>query len=98
MMRVCQCLQSLCCNVYSASYGTHVDDVAFEMRPTPRIEVQTVQDLDVLLQNGLVSNENAADLSNMVLGMDLRQIMGKVLPSCSPLPSPKIFRSNLAFF
>lgn len=36
-----------------------------------------MQDLGVLLENGLVTGENAADLSNMILGMDLRQSMGK---------------------
>jgi len=77
MMRLCHSLQDLLASVYSATYGTAIQDIKFSLRPTPRLEVQDMSDLAVLLESGLVTSADAKNLSHMILGMDLRQSMGK---------------------
>ena len=52
-------------------------DVTFTLRPTPRIVIESIQDLSFLIDNGLISSDNAYDLSNMLLGVDLKQGAGK---------------------
>lgn len=63
-------------DVYLAAYGGSQDDVKFIIRPTPRIEVNTVEEICQLLDAGVVSFDNAMHLSNMVLGVDLQQGIG----------------------
>jgi hypothetical protein len=43
----------------------------------PRLEVSSVTEICQLLDSGMVSADNAADLSNMIFGLDLKQGMGK---------------------
>ena len=66
----------LLCNVYLSAYGGTQDDVKFIIRPTPRIEVSSVDEICKLLDAGVVSFDNAMHLSNMILGIDLQQGMG----------------------
>lgn len=77
MMGICRHLQDLLTDVYVATYGDPPADVKVTVSPTPRIEVGTVDDIVKLMDMGLVSFENAMDLSNMLLGMDLKQNTGK---------------------
>lgn len=77
MMGICKHLQDLILDVFVATYGDQPEDVRVTVSPTPRIEVGTVEDIVKLMELGLVSFDNAMDLSNMLLGMDLKQNMGK---------------------
>ena len=73
MMSICKHLELLLVDVYLAAYGGSIDDVRFIIRPTPRIEVNTVEEICQLLEAGVVSFDNAMHLSNMILGVDLQQ-------------------------
>ena len=66
----------LLCNVYMAAYGGSEDEVKFIIRATPRIEVNSVEEICQLLEAGVVSFDNAMHLSNMILGVDLQQGLG----------------------
>ena len=60
-------------NVYLAAYGGSDDEIKFIIRATPRIEVNSVEEICQLLEAGVVSFDNAMHLSNMILGVDLQQ-------------------------
>ena len=77
MMTVCSHLQNLLREVYVATYGGHPLDVEFVLRATPRIEIQSVEEIAALLETGIISFENAMDISNMLLGVTLKQATGK---------------------
>ncbi len=64
-------------DVYLAAYGGSRDSIKFMIRPTPRIEVNSVEEICQLLDAGVVSFDNAMHLSNMILGVDLQQGMGE---------------------
>jgi hypothetical protein len=51
--------------------------VRFIVRATPRIEINSVDDICMLLNAGVVSFDNAMHLSNMILGIDLHQGLGE---------------------
>jgi hypothetical protein len=70
-------LEMLLCNVYLSAYGGTPDDVKFIIRATPRIEVNTVEEICQLLDAGVVSFDNAMHLSNMILCIDLQQGIGE---------------------
>ncbi len=76
MMSICRHIELLLADVYLAAYGGTTEDVRFIVRPTPRIEVGSVEEICQLLEAGVVSFDNAMNLSNMVLGLDLQQGMG----------------------
>jgi len=77
MMSICRHIELLLADVYLSAYGGTRDDVKFVIRPTPRIEVNTVDEICMLLEAGVVSFDNAMHLSNMILGMDLQQGAGE---------------------
>lgn len=77
MMNICKHLEQLLTDVYIATYGGHASEIHFTIRATPRIEIASVEDLQVLLECGLVSFDNAMGISNMLLGMDLEQGTGQ---------------------
>lgn len=77
MMEICRHLCILMQNVYCATYGGTLHDVEFSMRPTPRIAIDTVADLKILLDAGVIEHNNAMEISNMLLGMELKQGAGK---------------------
>ena len=77
MVNICRHLQNLLKDVYIASYGGESEEVVFTLRPTPRIEINTVEDLALLMETGVVSFDNAMTISNMLLGVDLQQAAGK---------------------
>ena len=81
MMAICKHLQALLTDVYLASFGGDVDDIQFILRPTPRIEVGTVQELVMLMDAGVVSVDDAHSYSNMLLGIDLHTHTGKTASS-----------------
>jgi hypothetical protein len=76
MMSICRHIEMLLSDVYLAAYGGGIDDVQFIIRPTPRIEVNSVEEIVQLLEAGVVSFDNAMHLSNMILGVDLQQGIG----------------------
>ena len=76
MMSICRHLELLLCDVYLSAYGGSSDDIKFIVRPTPRIEVGSVEEICQLLDAGVVSFDNAMHLSNMILGIDLQQGIG----------------------
>ena len=69
-------MEMLLTDVYLSAYGGSEDDVKFIIRPTPRIEVNSVEEICQLLEAGVVSFDNAMHLSNMILGVDLQQGIG----------------------
>lgn len=77
MMSVCRHLKQLLIDVYLATFGGSADSIDIVIRATPRIEISTVDEICKLLDSGVVSQENAMDLSNMIFGVDLKQSMGK---------------------
>lgn len=77
MMTVCRHIELLLADVYLATYGGSIDDIEFSISPMARFEINSVQDICQLMESGLVSAENAADLSNMVTGLDMKQSVGK---------------------
>ena len=77
MIPHCRHLELLLTDVYLAAYGGSADDVQFILRPTPRIEVNTIEEVCQLLEAGGVSFDNAMHLSNMILGVDLQQGAGE---------------------
>lgn len=77
MLRICMHLEALLTDVYLASFGGEPSDVQFTLKPTPRIEVESVEQLILLMEAGLVSAENAHDYSNLLLGVDIKQHTGK---------------------
>jgi hypothetical protein len=77
MMSICKHLELLLADVYLSAYGGARSDVKFVIRPTPRIEVNTVEEICMLLEAGVVSFDNAMHLSNMILGIDLQQGVGE---------------------
>lgn len=54
-------------DVYCATYGDDPSEVKFTLRPTPRIEIGSVEEIVMLLDAGIVSFENAMQISNMLL-------------------------------
>lgn len=76
-MVVCQHLQNLLQQAYVSIYGGSVEDVEFVLRPTPRINVETVNDLVQLMQTGILSRVDAADVSSMLMGLDFQQSLGR---------------------
>lgn len=76
MMNICKHLESLLADVYVATYGDDRSGVKFILRPTPRIEIGSVEEIVMLLEAGVVSADNAVQLSNMLLGVDLRHFAG----------------------
>lgn len=79
MMVICQHLQNLLQQVYVSIYGGSVEDVEFILRPTPRINVETVNDLVQLMQTGILSRMDATDVSSMLMGLDFHQSLGREL-------------------
>jgi len=77
MMSICRHMEMLLADVYLAAYGGTHDDVKFSIRLTPRIEVNSVEEICMLLEAGVVSFDNAMHLSNMILGVDLQQGAGE---------------------
>lgn len=77
MMNVCKHLECLLVDVYTATYGGEKHAVQFVLRPTPRIEIGSVEEIVMLLEAGVVSYENAMGISNMMLGVDLQQGTGQ---------------------
>ncbi|NDC90154.1 MAG: hypothetical protein EB075_15370, partial [Bacteroidetes bacterium] len=77
MMRVCRHLENLLLEVYTATYGVDEREVIFTVRPTARMEVQTVAELVQLMDAGVVSYDHAMEYSNMLLGFDLDQTLKK---------------------
>lgn len=78
MVKVCNHLQTLLTSVYVACYGGKSQDICFTLRATPRIEINTVADICALIDCGLVSTSDACSLSNMILGLDIRQATGEL--------------------
>ena len=79
MMTVCRHLEMLLTDVYLATYGGTGEDVQFSVCAMPRIEINTVDEICQMLDSGMVSVENAMDLSNMIFGLDLKQSVGKAV-------------------
>ena len=73
MMTICRHLQLLLTDVYLATFGGSARDVQFSICAMPRIEIDSVQEICQLLDAGMVSAENAMDISNMIFGLDLKQ-------------------------
>lgn len=78
MLDICRHLQNLLQQVYLAVYGGAPSDVRFIMHPTPRISLQSVQDIALLMEMGLVSSKNAYEMANSLLGIELKQSAGGV--------------------
>lgn len=76
MMNVCKHLEIVMGDVYTATYGGDRSGVKFLLRPTPRIEIGSVEEIVMLIESGVVSAENAMQISNMLLGVDLLQGAG----------------------
>lgn len=76
MMDMCKHLEALMLQVYIASYGDTDSEVEFKLFPTSRLSVQTVDDIAKLVEMGLISTENAHQLSNMMIGSDLKMCTG----------------------
>ena len=70
-------MKQLLTDVYLATFGGSSDTVDIIIRATPRIEISSVEEICMLLESGVVSQENAMDLSNMIFGVDLKQGTGK---------------------
>lgn len=70
-------LKNLLTDVYTATFGGGPDSVDIIIRATPRIEISSVEEICQLLETGVVSHQNAMDLSNMIFGVDLKQGIGK---------------------
>lgn len=70
-------LKELMTDVYLASFGGKHDDIDVMIRATPRIEISSIEEICQLLESGVVSQQNAMDLSNMIFGVDLKQGSGK---------------------
>lgn len=70
-------LKLLLTDVYLASFGGSPEDVEFNICAMPRLEISSVEEICQLLDSGMVSAENAMDISNMIFGLDLKQGMGK---------------------
>jgi hypothetical protein len=77
MMSVCRHLKQLMIDVYLATFGGSQDSVDIIIRATPRIEISSIEEICQLLESGVVSQQNAMDLSNMIFGVDLKQGVGK---------------------
>jgi hypothetical protein len=73
MMNLCKHLECMMTDVYIATYGGHESEIKFTLRPTPRIEIGSVEEIIMLLDSGVVSVDNAMQISNMLLGVDLRE-------------------------
>lgn len=70
-------LKQLLTDVYLATFGGNSDSVEIIIRATPRIEISSVEEICQLMESGVVSHENAMDISNMIFGLDLQQGIGK---------------------
>lgn len=77
MMGICKHLEQLLTDVYIGSFGGSAEDVKFSIRPTPRIEIGTVDELVKLMDAGVVSFDDAHTYSNMLLGVDIQNHTGK---------------------
>lgn len=73
----CRHLKQLITDVYMATFGGQHDSVNVVIRATPRIEISSIEEICQLLESGVVSQQNAMDLSNMIFGVDLKQSIGK---------------------
>jgi hypothetical protein len=72
MLSLCRHLQELLRCVYAAAYGGQHQDVTFTLRPSPRICLESVDDLVKLLGTGVVSCTEASHISDMLLGIELQ--------------------------
>uniref|UniRef100_A0A6T8KLY8 Uncharacterized protein n=2 Tax=Hemiselmis andersenii TaxID=464988 RepID=A0A6T8KLY8_HEMAN len=77
MVNICRHLEHLLKDVYTASYGSMQHEVKFTLRATPRIEINNVEEVCMLLEAGVVSFNDAMTISNMLLGVDLQQGAGQ---------------------
>lgn len=78
MVNVCNHLRMLLRDVYHATYGESATSrVDFIIRPMSRLEVTNVAELQLLLDSGLVSFDNAMHLSNLILGTDIKHGCGR---------------------
>lgn len=73
MHEVCRHLQSLLCQVYSATFpDTLPSEVEFVLVPMPRLEIETIQDIKALHEIGAISPDMVIKLSRVLLGEDPR--------------------------
>jgi hypothetical protein len=76
MSSVCSHLQNLLQEVYLHSFPRSKIPVTFRLRASPRLEISTIQELVMLIESGLLTTENAFQMANMILGLDLKHAGG----------------------
>ena len=70
MWEICKHLQCLLGTVYDEIYGRGAP-VQFKMVPTPRLEVQSMQDLKILFEIGVLTKRGQIGLEEVLLGPDI---------------------------
>jgi hypothetical protein len=77
MTNMCSHLQTLLADVYEASFPGSKIPVSFRLRASPRLEVNNISELLSLIDAGLLSSQDAAAMTNMILGLDLKNALHK---------------------
>jgi hypothetical protein len=72
MTSLCNHLQNLLADVYAATFPAAKIPIVFRLRASPRLEVTTIQELVLLINSGLLTTDNAFTMTNMILGLDLK--------------------------
>ena len=84
MKEICTHLQCLLASVYEEIYGRGTP-VEFKLVPTPRLEVESIADLKVLFEIGVLTKGGQTGLEEVLLGPDIR---GAKRPKVSPGKAP----------
>lgn len=70
MHEMCKFLGMLLVEVYCDIYRADTDSVEFVLTPMPRLEIETVQDIKVLFDSGVLTPDMTVKLSRILLGAD----------------------------
>ena len=77
IQRLCMKLQEFMRDCYCQIYNAKSTSVKFELTPIPRLDVESIQDLKILHEIGLLTPDASANISNMLLGVDPTGVVTK---------------------
>jgi hypothetical protein len=76
MTSICTHLQNLLLDVYTASFPGSKMPLSFRLQASPRLEVTNIQELLLLFESGLLTVDNAFQMTHMILGLDIKHAGG----------------------
>lgn len=99
MQNVCNFLKCLLAKVYSKIYKEN--DAEFDIMPMPRMEVNSLEDLKILHEIGVLQPEHTVDLASLLIGKlkkpkrNFQNTFGQVLPNKDDYDGSKSKKQNV---